>query len=518
MIESPPRDVLGILGRLGPGLIIAGSIVGSGELIGTTRTGAEAGFWLLWLIVIGCVIKVFAQIEMGRHTLTTGQTAMEGFNDVPGPRFGANWLLWYWLVMFLVSLAQLGGIVGGVGQAMAMSVPIYGDFNQLLSAQAEYDDRVQVERIQLERENLSGLTSPHDYERDSAKKRIEAGVAAFRKQLGVRPSEATVYTRDDLIWATLFTIATSILLIVGRYRLIEWVSTILVAGFTLITIVNLAALQSYPRWAISWTDIWNGLSFRFAAPGEDGSGALSTALKTFGIIGVGANELIAYPYWCIEKGYARFAGPRDNSTAWAERARGWMRVMQWDAWCSMIIYTFATVAFYLLGASVLATEGKIPGGSQLIRTLALMYGQVFGEWADIIFLSGAFAVLYSTFFIANAGHARVASDAFRIFGWIGGSPRAQRMWVKLLSGVFPFICLAVWFVDRDPVRLVLASGLMQALMLPMIAFATLYYRYHRCDPRLAPNRLWDVLLILSAVGFVFAGGSLIWLEVTSWLH
>ena len=38
MIEPAPTSVGGILRRLGPGLIIAGSIVGSGELIGTTTT------------------------------------------------------------------------------------------------------------------------------------------------------------------------------------------------------------------------------------------------------------------------------------------------------------------------------------------------------------------------------------------------------------------------------------------------------------------------------------------------
>ena len=31
-VETPPTNILGILSRLGPGLIIAGSIVGSGEL------------------------------------------------------------------------------------------------------------------------------------------------------------------------------------------------------------------------------------------------------------------------------------------------------------------------------------------------------------------------------------------------------------------------------------------------------------------------------------------------------
>src|SRR5688500_7254635 len=85
-IQAPPRSVGGILRRLGPGSIIAASIGGSGELIATTKTGAEAGFTLLWLILLGCVVKVFAQIEIGRYTITEGRTAIEGLNQLPGPR------------------------------------------------------------------------------------------------------------------------------------------------------------------------------------------------------------------------------------------------------------------------------------------------------------------------------------------------------------------------------------------------------------------------------------------------
>ena len=124
--QTPPSSVLGTLRHLGPGLIIAGSIVGSGELIATTKTGAEAGFWLLWLILIGCVIKVFTQVEFGRFSIITGRTTMEGLAEVPGPRIPnhGNWIVWYWFLMFVASISQLGGIVGGVGQALAISVPL----------------------------------------------------------------------------------------------------------------------------------------------------------------------------------------------------------------------------------------------------------------------------------------------------------------------------------------------------------------------------------------------------------
>src|SRR3990172_8838288 len=125
---APPTTLLGIAGRLGPGLIIAGSIVGSGELIATTKTGAQAGITLLWLIIIGCVIKVFVQIELGRYTITHGETTLAAINQVPGPRLKVNWIVWFWLAMMVVGFGQLGGIVGGVGQAVAVAVPIRGDY------------------------------------------------------------------------------------------------------------------------------------------------------------------------------------------------------------------------------------------------------------------------------------------------------------------------------------------------------------------------------------------------------
>src|SRR5947208_5310234 len=141
-VETPPTSILGILSRLGPGLIIAGSIVGSGELIGTTKTGAEAGFYLLWLIIIGCVIKVFVQVELGRDAIVRGQTTMAALSEVPGPRIAGhgNWLLWYYFLMFAAGIGQLGGIVGGVGQAMAISMPLteHGrEFNEFLTLKTE---------------------------------------------------------------------------------------------------------------------------------------------------------------------------------------------------------------------------------------------------------------------------------------------------------------------------------------------------------------------------------------------
>ena len=509
MTVRPPTTIVGILRRLGPGLIIAGSIVGSGELIATTLTGAQAGFWLLWLIIIGCVIKVFVQVELGRYTIINGKTTMTGLDEVPGPRIRGrgNWLVWYWLAMFMVGLGQLGGIVGGVGQALAISVPLTEEgrlYNQIVDAQMGLKVKESELKGELARDASPGTAQVerNRLEIKQMKSRIE--------ELGTPPDANKV--KDQFLWAAIVTVITAIVLVNGRYGLIQSLATGLVGTFTAITIVNFVMLQSQATWAVTWNDIVNGLSFRLTPKEEAlGNSPLTTALATFGIIGVGAAELITYPYWCLEKGYARFTGPRDDSAEWAERANGWMRVMRWDAWCSMIVYTFATIAFYLLGAAILGRIQLLPQKAEMIRTLAVMYEPVFGAAAQVLFLFGAFAVLYSTFFVASAGHARVFPDALRVFGIGPNTDEAYRKAIRFFSGLIPFVCLSVYFIFPEPTTLVLAGGAMQAVMLPMVAAAAIYFRYRRCDARLTPSRVWDAMLWISAFGMLLAGG---WLAIT----
>ena len=60
-VEEPPRTFRAGLWRLGPGLVLAASIVGSGELIATTTLGAQTGYALLWMILLSCAIKPVVQ-------------------------------------------------------------------------------------------------------------------------------------------------------------------------------------------------------------------------------------------------------------------------------------------------------------------------------------------------------------------------------------------------------------------------------------------------------------------------
>src|ERR1700733_928450 len=97
-IKEPPHTFFTAIRQIGPGLILAASIVGTGELINTTSLGAKAGFSLLWLILLSCVIKVFVQVELGRFAITHGKTTLAALDTLPGPRAGVSWLCWMWLL------------------------------------------------------------------------------------------------------------------------------------------------------------------------------------------------------------------------------------------------------------------------------------------------------------------------------------------------------------------------------------------------------------------------------------
>nr|WP_315861429.1 Nramp family divalent metal transporter [Stieleria tagensis] len=491
---------------VGPGLIVAGSIVGSGELIATTKTGAEAGFSLLWLILIGCVIKVFAQIEFGRYALVSGKTTLTALDEVPGPRIKGrgNWLVWYWLIMWLASISQLGGIVGGVGQALSISAPLTRQgtlYNQAADAQqlATFNEyRNSHQRIG---DAEVALPSAVDIDQDLPSDHwivYDSSYPTSGQQEHATPN-------DTAIWSIIIAVLTSVLLVIGRYNLIQSFSTALVASFTLLVVVNVFWLQNEPEFAFSASEFLSGLTF--SLPEKTGvSNPIATALATFGIIGVGAAELVAYPYWCLEKGYGKYTGRNDGSEQWKQRAAGWMRVMHVDAWGSMLIYTFATVAFFLLGASVLHRVGLNPEKGDMVRTLAVMFQPVFSDWAATVFLFGAIAVLYSTFFVANAAHARTFSDALRVIGVIGDDPKTWDRWIRIFSGVFPILCVVIFIAFPAPAQLVLISGIAQGIMLPMLAGAALFFRYRRRVEGLEPGKSWDVCLWLSAAAMLVTGG------------
>ena len=155
-ILSPPKTFRNRLKYLGPSLILSAAIVGSGELIATTTLGAKAGFVCFWIILVSCVVKVMVQLEFGKHTVSTGETAMQIMSQLPGPKIrNTRWSVWLVFIIMIFKLLQVGGIVGGVAITLNMvfsqiPVPVFAFLVAFVGALLVYKGYYQsLEKLSL---------------------------------------------------------------------------------------------------------------------------------------------------------------------------------------------------------------------------------------------------------------------------------------------------------------------------------------------------------------------------------
>ena len=81
------------IGLIGPGVVLAGTSIGSGEWLFGPAVSAQYGATLLWLALISIVFQVFANLILMRYTVYCGEPIVVGGMRVwPGPRF---WIALY---------------------------------------------------------------------------------------------------------------------------------------------------------------------------------------------------------------------------------------------------------------------------------------------------------------------------------------------------------------------------------------------------------------------------------------
>ncbi len=116
-ILQPPKG-LEQLKWLGPSFIWMLSAAGSGELLFTPRIAALYGYALLWALLAAVILKWFINREVGRFTVCTGATILEGFKQLPGPK---NWAVWLILVpQFAVAISTVAGMAGAAATALIL--------------------------------------------------------------------------------------------------------------------------------------------------------------------------------------------------------------------------------------------------------------------------------------------------------------------------------------------------------------------------------------------------------------
>jgi Mn2+/Fe2+ NRAMP family transporter len=98
---------------IGPGLVVAATGIGAGDLVATLVAGSRFGYALLWAAVLGVIIKIFLVEGAGRYSLATGRTIFEGWRTV------GRWTTWYFGPYILI-----WGLVYGAAAMSSSALPL----------------------------------------------------------------------------------------------------------------------------------------------------------------------------------------------------------------------------------------------------------------------------------------------------------------------------------------------------------------------------------------------------------
>jgi len=120
---------------IGPGLVIAATGVGAGDLIAATVSGSRYGFALVWAAVVGASLKLALNEGLARWQLATGTTLLEGW-----VRHLGRWVQYVFLLYLAVwSFIVAGALINACGLAAhalapALSVEVWGALHSLVAA------------------------------------------------------------------------------------------------------------------------------------------------------------------------------------------------------------------------------------------------------------------------------------------------------------------------------------------------------------------------------------------------
>ncbi len=96
-VSDTARPSVSFLKLAGPGLVVAATGIGSGDVVSATVGGARYGVVLLWAIVAGAFFKFVLSEGIARWQLATGKTALEGWADhLPA------WVKYYFLAYLIL--------------------------------------------------------------------------------------------------------------------------------------------------------------------------------------------------------------------------------------------------------------------------------------------------------------------------------------------------------------------------------------------------------------------------------
>lgn len=106
-----------------PGMLVAATGVGAGDLATASFSGSHLGVAVLWAVVVGGLMKFVLTEGLMRWQLATGQTLLEGVANRVGPALGWLFLPYLLLWSFFVGSA----LMSACGATLHAIVPVFNN-------------------------------------------------------------------------------------------------------------------------------------------------------------------------------------------------------------------------------------------------------------------------------------------------------------------------------------------------------------------------------------------------------
>jgi Mn2+/Fe2+ NRAMP family transporter len=105
---------------VGPGIVVAATGVGAGDLASTLVAGSSFGYALLWAAIVGCVVKIALAEATGRWHLASESTIFAGWAS-----------LGWWTTVYFAPYVVIWGFVYGAAAMSSTALPLAAMFPQL---------------------------------------------------------------------------------------------------------------------------------------------------------------------------------------------------------------------------------------------------------------------------------------------------------------------------------------------------------------------------------------------------
>jgi Mn2+/Fe2+ NRAMP family transporter len=119
-----PRTFGSRLSYVGPGIVIAVTGVGAGDMVSSLVAGTDFGMVLIWAVVFGALLKWFLTEGIGRWYMASGQTMLQGWHSL-GRGATYYFIVYLFIVTFVFGAAVTSTAALAVDAAFPDTLPLW---------------------------------------------------------------------------------------------------------------------------------------------------------------------------------------------------------------------------------------------------------------------------------------------------------------------------------------------------------------------------------------------------------